>query len=239
MAGLRSVGLALGRRLDPAETAVEITKLVLGRRSALVTAASSDRAQGRRTWAGNRERWLRGAVRSARVRCCRSDTARTRRHARTATRWHTRARCRPRPPTREQTCWGWPPIGQLPLLSRTSRPPHGVGVPGTPGSASHYRRRTRPRRPRHRLQRGAGRRGELDRGWLHPESRHRRPSRRGGRHLRPRQAHLAARAGRACSASWASTSSARVRQCEGRRWVRRPSGTRTPPTGSRGLRRSP
>jgi hypothetical protein len=30
VAGLRSVGLALGRRLDPAETAVEITKLGLG-----------------------------------------------------------------------------------------------------------------------------------------------------------------------------------------------------------------
>ena len=88
--------------------------------------------------AGSRDRRLRGAVRSARVRCCRSGTARTRRRARTATPWHRRARCRPRPPTREQTCWGWPPIGQLPLLSRTPRPPHGVVVPGTPGNASRY-----------------------------------------------------------------------------------------------------
>jgi hypothetical protein len=32
---------------------------------------------------------------------------------------------------------GWPPIGQLPFLSRTSRLPHGVVVPGTPGNAGH------------------------------------------------------------------------------------------------------
>ena len=80
-----------------------------------VTAASLDRAWGRRTCAGNRDRWLRGAVRSARVRCRRSGTARTRRRARTATPWHRRARCRPRPPTREQTSPGWPPTGRLPF----------------------------------------------------------------------------------------------------------------------------
>ena len=71
-----------------------------------LTAASLDRASGRRTWEGSRERWLRGAVRSARARCRRSGTARTRRRARTATPRHRRARCRPRPPTREQTCSG-------------------------------------------------------------------------------------------------------------------------------------
>ena len=75
-----------------------------------------------------------------------------------------RARCRPRPPTREQTCRGWPPSGRLPLPSRTSRPPRGAVAPGTPGNASHCRRRTRPRRPRHRLRPGAGHRAE-------PESR--------------------------------------------------------------------
>ena len=107
---------------------------------------------------GSRDRRLRGAVRSARARCRRSGTARTRRRARTATPWHRRARCRPRPPTREQTCWGWPPSGRLPLLSRTSRPPRGGVAPGTPGNASHCRRRTRPRRPRHRLRLGAGHR---------------------------------------------------------------------------------
>ena len=48
----------------------------------------------------------RGAARSARVRCGRSGTARTRRRAWTATPRHRRARCRPRPPTRERTCAG-------------------------------------------------------------------------------------------------------------------------------------
>ena len=51
-----------------------------------VTAASEDRAWGRRTWEGNRDRRRRGAIRSARARCRRSGTARTRRRARTATR---------------------------------------------------------------------------------------------------------------------------------------------------------
>ena len=74
--------------------------------SVLVTAASLDRASGRRTWAGSRHRSLRGAVRSARLRCGRSGTTRTRRRARTATPWHRRARCRPHPPTREQTWSG-------------------------------------------------------------------------------------------------------------------------------------
>ena len=62
----------------------------------------------------------RGAARSARARCRRSGTARTRRRARTATPRHRRARCRPRPPTRGRTCRGWPPSGRLPLPSRTS-----------------------------------------------------------------------------------------------------------------------
>ena len=173
--------------------------------SVLVTAASSDRASGRRTWQGNRDRRLRGAVRSARARCRRSGTARTRRRARTATPWHRSARCRPRPPTREQTCSGWPPSGQLPPLSRTSRPPAGAVAPGTPGNASRCRRRTRPRRPRHRLRPGAGHRGALDRGWRRPESRRRRPSCRRGRHRRPRRAHRGAR----CED--------REARCEGRR----------------------
>src|SRR6266545_3988658 len=125
-------------------------------RSALITAASLDRALGRRTWQCSRDRRRPGATRSARARCRRSGTGHTWRRARTATRRHRRARCRPRPPTREQTCWGWPPSGQLPLLSRTSGPPHGRVAPGRPGSASRCRRRTRPRCLRHRLQPGAG-----------------------------------------------------------------------------------
>ena len=152
-----------------------------------------------------------GAVRSARARCCRSDTARSRRRARTARLWHRSARCRPRPPTRERTCSGWPPIGQLPLLSRTSGPPAGVAAPGTPGNASHCRRRTGPRRARHRLRLGAGHRGALDRGWPHLEPRHRRRSCRRGRHRRPRQADHGAR----CEDHEA--------RCEGRRWVMWPS----------------
>src|SRR4051794_1229966 len=54
-------------------------------RGFLLTAASLDRGWGRRTWQGNRRRRLRGAVRSARVRCRRSGTARTERRVRTAT----------------------------------------------------------------------------------------------------------------------------------------------------------
>src|SRR4029450_12079287 len=96
--------------------------------SVLVTAASLDRAWGRHTWEDSHGWWLRGAVRSARVRCGRSGTARTRRRARIATPWRRSARCRPRPPTREETCWGSRPIGQLPLLSRIPRPPHRVVV---------------------------------------------------------------------------------------------------------------
>ena len=104
-------------------------------------------------------------------------------------RWqHRRARCRPRRPSREQTCRRWPPIGQPPPLSRTSRSPHGGVAPGTPANASRCRRRTRLRRLRHPLRPGAGHRGGLDRGSPHPESRRRRPSRRRGRHRRPRPA---------------------------------------------------
>jgi hypothetical protein len=156
---------------------------------------SLDRAKGRRTWEGNRDRWLRGEVRSATVRCCRSGTARTRRRVRTATPWHRTAQCRPRPPIREQTCRGWLPIGQLPLLSRISRPPHGVVLPGTPANASHFRRRTRPLRPRHPLRPGAGHRGELDPGWRHPVSRQQRLSCRRGRHRQPRRTHHGALTG--------------------------------------------
>ena len=148
-----------------------------------------------------------GAVRSARVRCCRSDIARARRRVRTATPWHRRGQCRPRPPTREQTSPRWPPTGRLPLLRiRTRTPPHEEADSGTPGNASHYRRRTRPRRPRHHLQLGAGRRADRSRGWPHPESRHQRPSRRRGRHRRSGQAHHGAH----CDDQSA--------HCEGRRW---------------------
>ena len=163
---------------------------------------------------------LRGAVRSARARCRRSGTARTRRRARTATPWHRRARCRPRPPTRERTCWGWPPSGRLPASepyfeTASRRSCSWYSGERQPLSTSNSTPSSRhPSRP------GAGRRGELDRGWRHPESRRRRPSCRRGRHRRPRQAHHGARR-------------------EGRRWAMRPSRTRTPATGSRGPRRSP
>src|SRR5688572_30686710 len=132
--------------------------------SVLVTAASVDLALGRRTWEGNRyrfalgldcgalelqveapvlvhglpDRWLPGAIRSARVRCCRSGIARSRHHVRPAMPWHRSARCRPRPPTREATCPRWRPIGQPPFLSRTWTPPHGEVVSGMPRNASHY-----------------------------------------------------------------------------------------------------
>ena len=137
---------------------------------------------------GQSQRWRPGAVRSAMARCRRPGRARTRRRVRTATPRLRRARCRPRLPTREQTCRGWPPIGRLPLLSRTSRPPHGGVAPGTPGNASRCRRGTRPRRLRHQLRPGAGRRADRSRAWRHPGSRRRRPSCRRGRHRRPRQA---------------------------------------------------
>ena len=163
--------------------------------SAHVTAASLDRGSGRRTWAGSRDRRLRGAVRSARVRCRRSGTARTRRRARTAT---------PRlggpdvdrvPRHVSRRVGGGHPAGGFLLLSRTSRSPHGGVAPGTPGNASRCRRRTRPRRPRHRSRPGAGHRAELDRAWRRPEPRRRRPSCRRGRHRRPRRAHHGARCG--------------------------------------------
>ena len=108
-----------------------------------------------------------------------------------------------------------------------------------PGNASHYRRRTRPRRPRHRLRPGAGHRGALDRGWLRQESRHRRPSCRRGRRRQPRRRHPGADCGD------------REARREGRRpamWPPRtrtppppktPPRTRTPAAGSRGPRRSP
>jgi hypothetical protein len=49
--------------------------------SVLVTVASSGPGWGRHTCAGSHDRWLRGAVRNARVRCCRSGTTRARRRA--------------------------------------------------------------------------------------------------------------------------------------------------------------
>ena len=145
--------------------------------------------------------------------------------------WHRSAQCRPLRPTREQTCWGWPPIEQLPLLSRTSGSPAGAVASDTPPNASHYRRGTRPRRPRRQLLLAAWHRGELGQGWLPPESRHRRPSCPQGRHRRPRRAHRVAH----CEDDGALR--------EGRRWRRTPwrtpSRTRTRASGSRGLRRSP
>ena len=104
--------------------------------SVLVTAATLDRAWGRHTWAGNRDRRVRGGVRSARARCGKSGIARTRRRVRTATLWQRRARCRSRPRTREETCRLWRPIGQLPLPSRTRRLPHEEADSGIPGNAS-------------------------------------------------------------------------------------------------------
>jgi hypothetical protein len=214
----------------------------VGWRALVVTAASLGRAWGRRTWAGNRDRWLRGEVRSARIRCCRSGTARTCRRARTATPRHRSAQCRPPRPTREQMCWGWPPIEQLPLLSRTSGSPAGAVAFGTPRNASHYRRGTRPRRTRHGLRLGAGQREELDQGWLHPERRHRRRSCRRVRHPHPREADQGARCEdhealpEGCrSVMWPSTTRTLSRTT---RWTT-PSRTRTRSTGGRGLRRSP
>jgi hypothetical protein len=201
----------------------EVQVLPAPRVRALVTAASLDRVWGRRTWAGNRDRWPWGAVRSARVRCCRSGTARTRRRVRRATWWHRRARCRPRPLTRGQTCWGWPPNGQLPLPSRTSTSPHRVAVPGIGGNASRYRRRTRPRRPQHPLRLGGGHRAEPDQGWPRPGIRHRRPTRRQGRHRQPFQGRHGGRR----------------EDCRTRRWVMLPTKTGPPTTGNRGHRQAP
>ena len=199
-------------------------------RDRAVIAASSDRASGRRTWAGSRGRRPRAAARSATTRWRRRGRARVGRRARRATPRQRRARCRPRPPTHEQTWWGWPPSGQLPPPSRTSGPPRGAIAPGTPGNASHCRRRARLPRSRHRWRLGAGPRGELERGWRHPESRCRRLSCRGGPHRRLRRAQLGARRA-PCQAHEAG-------RCHGRERVERPSRTRTPATVCR-ARRSP
>ena len=189
--------------------------------SAVSAAASLDRASGRRTWQGSRDRWPPGAVRSARARCRRSGTARTRRRARRAMPRHLRARCRQRPPTREQTSRGWPPIGWLPLWSRTSRSPHGGVAPGTPGNASRCRRRTGPRRLRHQLLLGARHRADRSRAWPHPESRDRRPSCHRGRHRQPRLAHQGDRWGPHVGGRGCVESSSRTRN---------PSRTRRPAT---------
>ena len=69
---------------------------------------------------------------------------------------------------------------------------------------------------------GAGRRADQHRAWPRPGSRRRRPSCRRARHRRPRRAH------RGAHARGTSVGDARP-----------PSRTRTPATGSRGLRRSP
>ena len=115
--------------------------------------------------------------------------------------------------------WRWPPTGRLPLRSRTRRPPREEADPGTPGNASHYRRRTRPRRPRHQLQPGAGHRADRGRGWLHPESRHRRPSCRRGRHRQPRQAHHGAHSRRPrCSLRRTSMGDAAVEDEDAGNW---------------------
>ena len=106
-------------------------------RSLPVTAASSASSGpgwGRHTSAGNHDRSRRCAVRSARVRSCRSGTARTRHRARTATPSHRSARCRPRPPTREETSPRWPPIGRPRLRTRTWRPPREEADSGTRGT---------------------------------------------------------------------------------------------------------
>ena len=153
---------------------------------------------------------------------------------RTATPRHRRARCRPRLPTRERTCWGWPPIGRLPALSRTSRSPRGGAAPGTPANASRCRRRTRRRRPRHPSRPGAGRRGAPDRGWRHPGPRHRRPSCRRGR--TPSASPSALDAARGASSGSREGRPTRARMP----WsARAPSRPTTPATRSRRRRRSP
>ena len=155
----------------------------------------ADRAWGRRTWPGNRDRRLRGAVRSARVRCRRSGTARTRHRVRTATPWRRSARCRPRPRTRAPTCWAWPPIGRLPrsepyfaTASSSScswyageRQPLSTKNSTPSSAASVAARRRAARRAGSRL--------------ATPGPRRRRPSCRRGRHRQPRRARHGARRG--------------------------------------------
>jgi hypothetical protein len=68
--------------------------------------------------------------------CRRTGRRRGAFRARPAIPWHRGARCRPRPPTRGETCPLWPPIGPLPPQSHTVRPPHGGVPPGTRGNAS-------------------------------------------------------------------------------------------------------
>src|SRR5687767_1661228 len=158
----------------------------------LIIAASLDRAWGRHTWTGNRHRWPRGAVRSAKARSYRSGIARTQRRVWTATPWRGRARCRPRPPTHEKTCLEWRPIGRLPFPSGTSRPRHEAVASDTPESASHSSQRSRSRLLPRPLQLGGEHGADLDRGWPRPERRHRRPPRPHGRRHLTRQAPLEA-----------------------------------------------
>ena len=121
----------------------------------------------------------------------------------------------------------WPPTSRPPPRIRTPQPRHEEADPGTPGTASRCRRGARPRRPRHRLQPCAERREALGRDWPHPELRRRRPSSRLTLHRSPRRAHQGAhREGHGP-------------QDERRRGLMRPSRTKTPATGRRGMRRSP
>ena len=117
--------------------------------------------------------------------------------------------------------------------SRTSRLPHEEAEPGTWGTASRSRRRTRRRRARHPSQLGAGHRADRGRGWRHPESRHQRPSCRRGRHRQPRQGTTvptakprpAAKPLGAHREAQGRHREAQRPHREGRRWVMRPSRT--------------
>jgi len=193
-------------------------------------AASSDRASGRRTWPGSHGRLLRDGARSARAHCCRSGIARTGRRARTATQRHREGQCRPLPLPRAKTCLGWPPSWRLPLRSRTSRPPPGRVVPGTPGSASHCRRGARRRRPQRPSRRAARHREERVRAWPLPVPSRRRPSCHWVRHRQLRRANEGDPSRRLAEVSRGSAPHHAVLQ---------PSRARTRATGSPGLRGSP
>ena len=71
-------------------------------------------------------------------------------------------------PTRAETCPPWPPNGQLPLPSRTSRSPHEKLILVLRGTPATVRRRTRRLRPRHPSRPGGGRPADRDRGWPRP-----------------------------------------------------------------------
>src|SRR5438874_5747612 len=73
------------RPIRPARPRATSGRSFLGMFAPSVIAASLDRAWDLRTWQGSRDRRRRGVARSARARCRRSGTARTRRRARTAT----------------------------------------------------------------------------------------------------------------------------------------------------------